>query len=108
MIIVRILVAIIAIPFWLIAKALQGFFYIATCISAKIFQFLGGAAFLLGLIFLSIRLFGDTGASDGLGAYLALVGGGLAVYCIPYIGAFLSGLFDGIATFIAELAFSRG
>ena len=107
MVLIRILLAIIAIPFWLIAKALQGFFYIATCISAKIFQFLGGAAFLLGLIFLCIALFGDTGSTEGIGSYLALVGGGLAVYCIPYLGAFLSGLFDGVATFIEELAFRR-
>ncbi len=107
MVIVRILLIILAIPFWILAKLLQGFFYVLTCISAKILQFIGGAICTLGIIFLCVELFGDAGTLDGIGVDLGMIFGGIGIYCIPYIGAFLSGLFDGIATFIQELAFQR-
>ena len=105
MFILRIILSILAIPVLLVLYILKGFFYLFTMIGAKILQAVGSLMLLAGIVFFAIGS-GDSGSSSGsMSNYIGMIAGGIGVIFLPYISAFLSGLFGSFADGIREQIF---
>ena len=104
MIILRIILGIVAIPVMLLLYILKGIFYLFTMISAKILQVVGAFMLLGGIIFLSIGS-GVGSNADSNATYISMIAGGVGIIFLPYIAAFLSGLFGALAEGIKDRVF---
>ncbi len=109
MIILRIILAIIAIPAMLFFYILKGLFYLLTMLGAKIVMFIGGLMVLGGVVIIVVELLGAAamGSNGMVGSSIGLIAGGVGVIAIPYASAFLSELFGAIADWIRDTAFHR-
>lgn len=97
MFILRIILSIVAIPIMLVSYLLREIFRIFTLISAKILQVVGSLMLLAGIVFFAIGS-GDSGSSSGsMSNYIGMIAGGVGIIFLPYIAAFLSGLFGAMA-----------
>lgn len=104
MFILRIILSIVAIPIMLVSYLLREIFRIFTLISAKILQMVGALMLLGGIIFLSIGS-GVGSNADSNATYIGMIAGGVGIIFLPYIAAFLSGLFGTLAEGIKDRVF---
>lgn len=104
MIILRIILGIVAIPVMLLLYILKGIFYLFTLVSAKILQVVGALVLIAGVIFLAIGS-GVDSPSDSKATYIGMIAGGIGIIWLPYIAAFLSGLFGALAEGIKDRIF---
>ncbi len=104
MILVRILIGIISIPFVLVAFLLQLLLRLVVMLGGRIMIGISSLIFLGGAIILAIDLFGS---GEDIGGGLWIMLGGLVGYSLPYIAVYIIALLETFIQWVRGFVFGR-
>ena len=102
MFILRILVAIVAIPFIILAFILRLFFRAFVFIGGKIIWVISGLALLGGIFVIVVELFGT---KENIWSGVWMIVGSIGGFALPYLAAILSELCGGAIEWLKNVAF---